>query len=70
MVCSLSWEEAVQLTETIALSPDAGNWHAQVMALKQGYAVAMRQHNTSTFYFVSSVHEFRELCDRLLRGES
>ena len=63
----MTWDNATQLTEQIAMSPDAGNWHAQVMAVEQGYAVAMRQHNTHTFYFVSSLHEFRNLCDHLMR---
>lgn len=62
----MTWEDAIQLTEQIASSPDAGNWHAQVMAAAQGYTVAMRQHNSPTFYFVTSVKEFRALCDQLM----
>jgi hypothetical protein len=62
-----TWEEAARLAEQIAASPDGGNWHAQVAVVGQGYAVAVRQHNTHTLYYVSSLREFVALCDRLMR---
>jgi hypothetical protein len=62
---ALTWEDALQLVEQITASADSGNWHAHVTAVKQGYAVAVRQHNTSTSYYVSSSREFIALCDSL-----
>jgi Ni,Fe-hydrogenase III large subunit len=62
---SMTWEDAVRLVEQIAASTDSGNWHAHVAAVEQGYAVAVRQHNTSTSYYVSSFREFIALCDDL-----
>jgi hypothetical protein len=64
---ALTWEDAVRLVEQITASADSGNWHAHVAAVEQGYAVAVRQHNTSTSYYVSSFHEFIALCDQLMR---
>ena len=61
----LTWEDAVQLVEQITMSADSGNWHAHVAAVEQGYDVAVRQHNTSTSYYVSSFREFIALCDDL-----
>ena len=63
---ALTWGNAVQLTEQITASADSGNWHAHVAAIEQGYAVAVRQHNTSTSYYVSSFREFIALCDQLM----
>jgi hypothetical protein len=63
---TLRREAAVQLVEQITASADSGNWHAHVAAVEQGYAVAVRQHNTSTSYYVSSFREFIALCDQLL----
>jgi len=63
---TMTREGAVQLVEEIAASADSGNWHAHVAAVAQGYAVAVRQHNTSTSYYVSSLQEFIALCDQLL----
>jgi hypothetical protein len=62
---TMTWEDAVRLVEQITASADSGNWHAQVAAVEQGYAVAVRQHNTSTSYYVSSFREFIALCDSL-----
>ena len=63
---ALTWGNAVQLVEQITASADSGNWHAHGAAIEQGYAVAVRQHNTSTSYYVSSFREFIALCDQLL----
>ena len=63
---TLTWEDAVRLVEQITASADSGNWHAHVAAVAQGYAVAVRQHNTSTSYYVSSFREFIALCDQLM----
>jgi hypothetical protein len=62
----MTWEDAVRLVEQITASLDSGNWHAHVVAVEQGYAVAVRQHNTSMSYYVSSFREFIALCDSLL----
>ena len=61
----LTWEDAAQLVEQITASADSGNWHAHVAAVEPGYAVAVRQHNTSTSYYVSSFRAFIALCDDL-----
>jgi hypothetical protein len=63
---TLMWEDAMRLVEQITASADSGNWHAHVTAVEGGYAVAVRQHNTSTSYYVSSFREFIALCDQLL----
>jgi hypothetical protein len=63
---TMTWEEAARLVEQIAASPDSGNWHAQVATVEQGYAVAVRQHNTPTLYYVSSLREFVALCDQIM----
>jgi len=62
----MTWQDAVRLVEQITVSADSGNWHAHVAAVEQGYAVAVRQHNTSTSYYVSSLREFIALCDHLM----
>jgi hypothetical protein len=66
---TMTWEEAARIAEQIAASPDGGNWHAQVAATgqDQDYTVAVRQHNTHTYYQVSSLREFIALCDQLMR---
>jgi hypothetical protein len=66
---ALTWRDAVQLVEQITASADSGNWHAHVAAVEQGYTVAVRQHNTSTSYYVSSFREFIALCDQLMTPE-
>ena len=63
---TLTREDAVRLVEQITASADSGNWHAHVAAVEQGYAVAVRQHNTSMSYYVSSFQEFIGLCDQLM----
>ena len=63
---TMTREDAVQLVEEITASVDSGNWHAHVAAVAHGYAVAVRQHNTSTSYYVSSFREFIALCDQLI----
>jgi hypothetical protein len=62
---TLTWEDAMRLVEQITASADSGNWHAHVTAVEGGYAVAVRQHNTSTSYYVSSFREFIALCNQL-----
>jgi len=62
---TMTWEDAVLLVEQITASADSGNWHAHVAAVEQGYAVAVRQHNTPTSFYVSSLQEFVTLCDHL-----
>jgi Ni,Fe-hydrogenase III large subunit len=62
---SMTWKDAMRLVEQITASADSGNWHAHVAAVEQGYGVAVRQHNTSTSYYVSSFREFIALCDDL-----
>jgi len=64
----MTWEQAARIAEQIAASPDGGNWHAQVAVAgpDQAYTVAVRQHNTHTYYYVSSLREFITLCDRLM----
>jgi hypothetical protein len=66
---TITWADAVRLVEQITTSADSGNWHAHVAAVEQGYAVAVRQHNTSTSYYVSSFREFIALCDQLMTLE-
>jgi hypothetical protein len=63
---TLTWEDAMRLVEQITASADSGNWHAHVTVVEGGYAVAVRQHNTSTSHYVSSFREFIALCDQLL----
>jgi hypothetical protein len=63
---TMTWEDAVRLVEQIMASADGGNWHAHVAAVAGGYAVAVRQHNTSTSYYVTSFREFIALCDQLM----
>lgn len=62
---TMTWEAAVRLVEQITVSADSGNWHAHVAAVAGGYAVAVRQHNTSTSYYLTDMREFVALCDRL-----
>ena len=64
----MTWEQAARIAEQIAASPDGGNWHAQVAVTgpDQDYTVAVRQHNTHTYYHVSSLGEFITLCDWLM----
>jgi hypothetical protein len=62
----MTWEEAVRLVDRITANADSGNWHTHVAAVEQSYAVAVRQHNTSTSYYVSSFQKFIALCDHLM----
>jgi hypothetical protein len=66
MAKTLTWEEAIRLVEQITASADSGNWHVHVAAVEQGYAVVVRQHNTSTSYYVSNFRAFIALCDQLM----
>lgn len=66
----MTWEAAAHLVDQIEASADSGNWHAQVEAVEGGHAVAVRQHNTPTSYYVTSLREFRAVCDRLYSIES
>jgi hypothetical protein len=63
---TLTWQDAMRLVEQLTASADSGNWHAHVAAVEGGYAVAVRQHNTPTSYYVSSFREFIALCDQLM----
>lgn len=64
----MTWEQAARMAEQIMASPDGGNWHAQVAATEQDqdYTVAVRYHNTHTYYHVTSLQEFIALCDQLM----
>lgn len=64
----MTWEEATQLADTIADSPDAGAWHARVAVSPegQGYAVMVREHNHHEMYYLRSFEEFKRLCDGLM----
>jgi hypothetical protein len=60
----LTWEEATQLADRIANTPDAGNWHVGVAVIGRPgeYAVTVRQHRTDTLHYVSSMAEFTAVC--------
>ena len=60
----LTWEEATQLADQIANTPDAGNWHVGVAVVGPPgeYAVTVRQHRTDTLHYVSSMAEFAAVC--------
>jgi hypothetical protein len=64
----MTWDEATQIADAIAESPDAGAWHARVAVTPQGqgYAVVVREHNHHEMYYLRSLDEFRALCDRLM----
>jgi len=64
----MTWEEATQLADTIAASPDAGAWHARVAVAPkgEGYAVVMREHNKHDLHYIWSMDEFLALCERLM----
>ena len=64
----MTWDEATQIADAIAESPDAGAWHARVAVAPQGqgYAVVVREHNHHEMYYLRSLDEFRALCDRLM----
>ena len=66
----MTWEEAAQLADTIAASPDAGAWHAHVAVAPQGqgYAVVMREHGKHELHYVWSMDEFLALCERLMQS--
>jgi hypothetical protein len=59
----MTWDEAVQLADRIAESPEAGAWHVRVVVAgePQKYAVAVRQHNTHRWYHVTSIDAFLDL---------
>lgn len=64
----MTWEEATQLADTIADSPDAGTMHARVAVAPQGqgYAVVVREHGKHELHYVWSFAEFTALCNRLM----
>lgn len=64
----MTWDEATQLADTIAASPDGGAWHAGVAVAPQGagYAVVMREHNHHDLHYIWSMDEFLALCERLM----
>lgn len=61
---TLQWDEAARLADQITLCPDGGAWHArvEVTAGGTGYAVAVRLHNTHTWYHVFTMEEFVRVC--------
>lgn len=64
----MSWEDAAQLAERIAKSPDAGTLHVAVMVASgdRGYAVVIREHGRHELHYVQSMSEFKTLCEWLL----
>lgn len=66
----MTWEDAAQLSDAIAESPDSGALHANVTVAPdgQGYAVMVREHNHSEMHYIHSIDEFKALCDRLTAG--
>jgi len=64
MAYVLQWDEAARLADQITLCPDGGAWHARVESTARGigYAVAVRLHNTSTWYHVFNMEEFQQVC--------
>ncbi|ETX01249.1 MAG: hypothetical protein ETSY1_08065 [Candidatus Entotheonella factor] len=66
------WEDAAQLAERIAKSPDAGTLHVAVIVAPegQGYAVAIREHGRHELHYVQSMNEFQALCEWLLAPRS
>jgi hypothetical protein len=62
------WEDATQLAERIANSPDAGTLHVGVIVAPadQGYAVVIREHGRHELHYVQSMQAFKALCERLL----
>ena len=68
----MTWEEATSLVDDIAVSSDAGAWHASVAVAPtgQGYAVIMRHHGRHELHYVRSKDEFTALCNRLMRAEA
>lgn len=63
----MTWEEAAQLSDAIAESPDAGSLHANVTVAPggQAYAVMVREHNHAEMHYIDSMEAFKALCDRL-----
>ncbi len=64
----MTWEEATQLADALAASPDTGAWHARVAVAPQGqgYAVVMREHGKHELHYIRSGEEFTALCDGLM----
>jgi len=64
----MNWEDATQLAERIAKSPDAGTLHVAVIVAPeaQGYAVAIREHGRHELHYLQSMSEFEALCEWLL----
>jgi hypothetical protein len=61
-------EDATQLAERIANSPDAVTLHVGVIVAPedQGYAVVIREHGRHELHYVQSMQAFKALCERLL----
>ena len=64
----MTWEDATQLAERIASSPDAGMLHVGVIVAPgdQGYAVVIRHHGRHELHYVQSMDAFKTLCEALL----
>lgn len=64
----MTWEDATQLAERVAKSPDAGTLHVAVMVASKGcgYAVVIREHGRHELHYVQSMSEFQTLCEWLL----
>lgn len=59
----MTWEDAIQLAERIAKSPDAGTLHVGVMVApgERGYAVVIREHGRHELHSVQSMSDFKAL---------
>jgi hypothetical protein len=68
----MTWEDATQLAERIAKSPDAGTLHVAVIvaAEDRGYAVVIREHGRHELHYVHSMSEFKTLCEWLLAPQN
>ncbi len=68
----MTWEDATQLSDRIAKSPDSGMLHVGVIVAPndRGYAVVIRAHGRHELHYVYSMDEFKALCERLLAPRS
>ncbi len=68
----MTWEDATQLAERIAKSPDSGTLHVAVIVApeNQGYAVVIREHGRHELHYLQSMDAFKALCERLLTPRS
>lgn len=63
----MTWDEATQLADAIAATPDAGAWHIGVAAAPdaQGYVVVARKHGQHDMHYLHTAEAFVALCDRV-----